>query len=390
MRVSPYRIDVPQAALDDLRRRLDATRWPDHLDGWGWEFGTDYRSLRAAVDRWTGGYDWRGHEATLNRYPQVLGEAGGARVHAINARSREANAFPIVLIHGWPSCVSEFVKVIDPLIDPVAHGGEATDAFDVLAVSLPGFGFSGPTPSRGWHGPRMAALIVELCQALGFERYGVYGGDAGANVAEHIGIIDSGRVAGVHLQLGGVRIAGIARSKPEWIADATDFEREAVAALERYERFDSGYNLLNTTRPHTLSYALHDSPVGQAAWIIEKFNNWTDCDGPEGRDFTRAVDLDDVLNVVSTYWFTGTAASAARFYAETVPVVAAGATPPLTVPTGCALFPGDIVRAPRRWAERIYPNIVHWTDMPRGGHFGCLEEPDLFVADVRSFFRSLR
>lgn len=391
MKLEPFRVEVPDADLADLRDRLDRARWPDAVPGSGWELGTDIESLRAVCDRWRTDYDWRSHEAWLNGHDQYLTDTAEGRMHVLHARSPEPDALPLVLVHGWPSTMSEFVHVVGPLVDPVAHGGDAADAFEVVAVSLPGFGFGGPTTTRGWHGERMADEIIAVCRALGLSRYGVYGGDAGAYVAECVAVHDSESVAGVHFQLGGVRIAGMARANPVWMVDLSEREQRALAALDRYETDGSAYAAVNTTRPQTIAYGLNDSPVGQAAWIIEKFHAWTDCEGPDGvRDLTRAVAVDDVLHIVTTYWLTGTAGSAGRFYAETVPHIARSPLPPVEVPTGCSVFPGDIVITSRRWADLVYPNIVHWTEMPRGGHFGALEAPELLVEDMRAFFAALR
>lgn len=386
----PFKVDVPDAVLDDLRARLTNSRFPDAFPGTDWHFGTDDAVLRLARDRWLGAFDWRAQEAALNAHPHVLADFDGATVHAMHARATAPRSLPLVLLHGWPSTISEFRHVIAPLVDPTAHGGSGNDAFDVIAVSLPGFGFGGPTRAPGWDAQRMAEAIAVVVRELGVERYGVFGTDAGAYVASALASIDEHAVAGLHLHIGGVRITGQARADPSAMIDLTDGERKALDDLSNYERFDSGYALMNGTKPHTIGYALTDSPLGQAAWIMEKFRTWSDRSGELATTDFGAIALNDILTIVTTYWVTGTASSAARFYAETGASLARSGLPTVRAPTGCAAFPGDIVTPSRRWAERAYPNIVHWTDMPRGGHFSALEVPQLLVEDLRTFYRPLR
>lgn len=388
--VRPYQVAVSDDAIADLQQRLGATRWPEALAGDGWTHGTDHDSLQRICRYWANEFDWHRQEAELNRYPHVVAEIDGTRVHAVYAASNSSASLPIVLLHGWPSTISEFRHLISPLINPVAHGALAGDAFDVVAVSLPGYGFSGPTPSFEWDADRMARAIKDLLHRLGIRRYGVFGTDAGAYVASSLAALDHDNVAGLHLHIGGVRLAAQARTLFD-VDEFTEVERTALDDLARYETTDSGYGLLNGTKPHTLAYALTDSPVGQAAWIIEKFQTWTDSTDARGAASPfGSVSLDDILTIVSTYWFTKTAGSAARFYAATGAAMAQRGVPAVQVPTGCAAFPGDIVTPSRRWAEQTYPNIVHWTDMQRGGHFSALEVPDLLGADLRTFFRPLR
>jgi len=385
-----FRVDVADTVLDDLRSRLVNARFPHAFPDSDWEFGTDDAVLRLARERWLSAFDWRAQEAELNAHPHVLADFDGATVHAMHARSAAPRALPLVLLHGWPSTVSEFRHVIAPLVDPTADGGSVDDVFDVIAVSLPGFGFGGPTRLPGWDASRMAEAIAVVVRELGVERYGVFGTDAGAYVASALASIDEEAVAGMHLHIGGVRIAAQARANPSAMSDLTDGERKALDDLSEYERRDSGYALINGTKPHTVGYALTDSPLGQAAWIIEKFRTWSDRSGDLANTHFGTISLDDILTIITTYWVTGTASSAARFYAEAGVSLARTGLPVVRVPTGCAAFPGDIVTPSRRWAERAYPNIVHWTDMPRGGHFSALEVPQLLVDDLRAFFRPLR
>jgi pimeloyl-ACP methyl ester carboxylesterase len=386
--VSAYEIAIPDALLNDMRERIRNTRWLNALPGAGWDFGTSDDALRALCERWLNEFDWRAHEAKLNSYPNVMADFDGATIHAIDARSADSGSLPLVMFHGWPSTVSEFLPVVDALTGPAANGASTDDAFDVIAVSLPGFGFSGPTRDRNWDAGRMASAVSELLTELGVDRYGIFGTDAGVYVASALASIDESRAVGLYLHVGGVLLGRAARLDPELNQDPTDAEQEALRAVAQYDAVGGAYALLNATKPHSLAYALGDSPVGQAAWILEKFHEWTDHNGSDG--VAGAVPIDDLLAIITTYWVTGTAGSSARFYADTGASIARSGLPSVNVPTGCGAFPGDVVMPSRRWAQRRYPSLVHWTEMPRGGHFSALEVPDLLVADLRTFFRPLR
>lgn len=387
----PFRVEVPEPVLVDLRDRLARTRWPELVAGEGWAYGTDVDVLRDVCAHWADGFDWRRHEAWMNEIPAHLVEVDGATVHVMHARSRHAGALPLVMLHGWPGTVGEFRPVVGPLTDPSPEGVGAADAFDVVLVSLPGFGFSGPLRDGGWDADRMARAIAGALARCGIQRYGVFGTDAGAYVATSLAAHAPDVVVGLHLQIGGVSLARQARADASLVADATEAERAAFSALAHYETVDGAYAFLNGTKPYTVGFGLTDSPVGQAAWILEKLHSWTAAVGDRRDAAFGAVSLDDALAIVTTYWVTGTAASAARFYADAGAAMARnGGRTRTTVPTGCAAFPGDIVVPSRRWAERDYPNLVHWTDMAAGGHFGALEVPELLAADLRAFFRPLR
>jgi len=387
----PFRIDIPQADLDDLYERLDRTRWPDELPGVGWAYGVPSGYLRELVRYWRHEYDWRAAEARLNEWPQFTTGIDGALVHFAHIRSPEPDATPLIVTHGWPGSIVEFLDVVGPLTDPVAHGGDPADAFHVVLPSIPGFGFSGPTRETGWEARRIADAWAELMTRLGYERFGAQGGDWGAGISRELGRVHPDRVVGVHLNLlpGG---QAATEPTPEELAALSPAERErARASWRRWDawfRDGAGYFHLQSTRPQTLSYALTDSPVGQLAWIVEKFREWTDAEElPE-----EAVDRDLMLTNVMLYWLTGTAGSSARVYYERAHATGeriAAPDRPSTAPTAVASFPGDPQIPLRHKAERT-ENIVRWTELDRGGHFAAMEEPDLLVDDVRAFFRELR
>ncbi|MGY4962219.1 epoxide hydrolase family protein [Streptomyces sp. 900105245] len=388
--IEPFRLSVPQSDLDDLYDRLDRTRWPAELPGAGWEYGVPAGYLRDLVRYWRHTYDWRAAEAELNRWPQFTTTIDGANVHFAEVRSPEPDATALVLTHGWPGSIVEFLDVVGPLTDPVAHGGDAADAFHVVVPSLPGFGLSGPTTEPGWEAGRVADAWAELMRRLGHERFGVQGGDWGAAVSRELGRAHPDRVIGVHLNL---LPGGQAATEPteEELAGLGPAERERTLRSWRrwaeWSREGTGYAVLQSTRPHTLAYALTDSPVGQLAWIVEKFREWSDCEElPE-----EAVDRDRLLTNVMLYWLTGTAGSSGRIYYERAHADGRTARPaePSAAPTALALFPAEPQVALRHKAERT-ENLVRWTEFDRGGHFAAMEEPDLLAGDVRAFFRQLR
>ncbi|MFI6707903.1 epoxide hydrolase family protein [Nonomuraea sp. NPDC050478] len=375
--IRPFRIDVPQADLDDLRERLARTRWPDELDDAGWSYGVPVPYARALAEYWRTGYDWRAHEAALNAFPQFTTEIDGQNVHFLHVRSPEPDALPLLVTHGWPGSVAEFMKVVGPLTDPRAHGGDPADAFHVVAPSLPGFGFSGPTRERGWDIARVAAAWKELMRRLGYGRYGAHGGDTGAVISPMVGRLDPERVVGVHVN-GGL---GFPSGDPAELEGLTEAERARLAVYG--DQDGSGYAMIQSTRPQTLAYGLHDSPAGQLAWIAEKFKEWTD---PARELPEDAVDRDQLLTDISIYWLTGTAGSSARLYKESAASWGRGQEPS-ALPHGVAVFPGD--PGVRRVAEREH-KIVHWSEFDRGGHFAAMEAPDLLVGDVRAFFGLVR
>ena len=379
----PFRIKVPQAELDGLRDRLTRTRWPDELPGVGWNYGIPLAYVKELADYWRSSYDWHHQEAMLNELPQFTTTIDGANVHLVHVRSAEPEALPLIITHGWPGSFVEFLKIIGPLTDPVAYGGNAADAFDLVIPSIPGFGFSGPTHETGWHPRRVAQAWVELMRRLGYQRYGAQGGDWGSAISEDVGLLDVDHVVGIHLNT----LTTLPSDDPSEMTSLTDAERARLDRMANFRDRGLGYAQLQGTRPQTMAYALTDSPVGQLAWIVEKFKEWTD----SGERPEDAVDRDQMLTNVTIYWLTKTANSSARIYYENAMARGAwGRREPSTVPLGVAVFPYDLAPAIRSFAERDKRNLVHWSEFDRGGHFAAMEAPDLLVGDIRAFFRRLR
>jgi pimeloyl-ACP methyl ester carboxylesterase len=377
--ITPFRIDVPQADLDELSDRLGRTRWPDALPGVGWSYGVDEDYLTGLVEYWRTGYDWRGQEARLNEIPQSTTEIDGQSVHFLHVRSPEPDAIPLVLTHGWPSTPADFLGILGPLTDPRAHGGDRADAFHVVAPSVPGFGFSGPTRETGWDVPRIARAWAELMRRLGYERYGAQGGDYGSLISVALGRVAPDKVVGVHVNA--LADAATAAGSGQDLARLSESDRAKAMANQMWWYAHSGYATQMALRPQTIAYALNDSPAGQLAWNLEWFVDWD----PTATD-QAPIDRDVILTNVTTYWLTGTAGSAARLYRESGS--SWGSRPePSGVPTAVANFQGD--RAVRGLAE-LASNVVRWNEYQVGGHFAALQAPDELVTDVREFFRSLR
>jgi pimeloyl-ACP methyl ester carboxylesterase len=377
--IHPFHIEIPDAQLGDLRDRLAHTRWPVELPGVGWSRGVPLGYLRELAEYWRTGYDWRAQEAQLNQVPQFTTEIDGQNVHFLHVRSPEPDALPLIVTHGWPGSIVEFLDVIGPLTDPRAHGADPADAFDVVAPSIPGFGFSGPARETGWDTDRVARAWAELMARLGYDRYGAQGGDTGALISPKLGRIAPDHVVGVHAN----GLLAFPSGDPGELAGLSDAEQAQLEVLKRWGSELGGYAILQSTRPQTLAYALTDSPAGQLAWIVERFKDWTD---PAAELPEDAVDRDRLLTNVTIYWLTATAGPSAQLYYEGA--AAWGETPqPSGVPTGVAVFPMDT--SIRRLAEREH-TITHWTEYDRGGHFAAMEAPDLLVDDIRMFFRSTR
>lgn len=375
--IRPFRIDVGDDVLADLTARLRNTRWPEAEVVGDWSQGIPLRWTQEICHYWADGYHWRAREARLNRFPQYMTEIDGLDIHFLHVRSPRSDALPLIITHGWPGSVVEFHKVIEPLVDPAAHGGDAADAFHVICPSLPGFGFSAKPTTTGWGVGRIATAWATLMDRLGYRRYGAQGGDWGSAVTTALGAADPDHCAGIHITLA-------FSTAPKVVGDPTPEETRALAGIKHYADWDSGYSKQQSTRPQTLGYGLTDSPAGQAAWILEKFWAWTDCDGHPENIFSK----DELLDNVMLYWVTASAASSARLYWESFGP--RRSRPVVSVPTGVAVFPKEIVTPVRRWMEEGFPNIRHWSEMPKGGHFAAFEQPELFVQDVRAFFRTLR
>jgi epoxide hydrolase len=370
--VRPFSIAIDDARLDDLRQRLANARWPDSEVVDDWSQGVPLAYVREVAAYWATAYDWRTREARLNRFAQFTTEIDDVDIHFIHVRSPHADATPLLLSHGWPGSVIEFQKVIEPLTDPTKFGGDAADAFHVVVPSLPGYGFSSRPTSTGWGVERIGAAFITLMARLGYDRYVAQGGDWGSAITSVIGATDPEHCIAVHLTLA-------MSSKPP-SEPSTPAELHAVERQLFYAQWDSGYSTQQRTRPQTLGYGLADSPVGQLAWILEKFWAWTDCDGhPE-----NALSRDEMLDNVMLYWLTNSGTSSARLYWESF---GRARRPIVTVPTGFAVYPKEIVPPIRAWVGHHYPNVVHWSEQPKGGHFAAFEVPDLFVADLRTFAR---
>jgi pimeloyl-ACP methyl ester carboxylesterase len=376
--VAAFTYQAPQSALDDLRQRLARARWPEREPVDDWSQGVPLARLRALVDYWRTDYDWRRCEALLNGFDQYRTEIDGLGIHFLHVRSPHPDALPVIITHGWPGAVIEFLKTIGPLTDPTAHGGEGGDAFHVVAPSLPGFGFSDKPAERGWNAERIARAWAELMRRLAYDRYVAQGGDWGSVVTTEMARRPPAGLAAIHLNMPFVV------PDPVPTEGLSADEQRAVDAYQRFLSDGFGYFQLQATRPQTIGYALTDSAVGQAAWIYEKFHAWTDNDGVPEAALTR----DEMLDVITLYWLTETAASSARMYLENAAVV--GAPPVIELPVGCSIFPREIVPAPRRWAERVYPDLIYWNELDRGGHFAAFEQPELFAQELRACFRSLR
>jgi pimeloyl-ACP methyl ester carboxylesterase len=375
--IRPFTLSIPQVELDDLQQRLAATRWPEKEAVDDWTQGSPLVKVQALIEHWRGRYDWRATEARLNALGQFKTEIDGIDIHFLHVRSRHENALPLIITHGWPGSVMEFMKVIGPLTDPEAHGGRAEDAFHVIAPSLPGFGFSGKPAEKGWGIPRIAMAWITLMARLGYDHWVAQGGDWGSAVTTTIGVINPPGCAAIHVNMPLIYPA------PEDMADMTEKEQSAVKALQYYQEWDSGYSKQQATRPQTVGYGLVDSPAGQAAWIYEKMWAWTDNKGaPED-----VLSMDEMLDNIMLYWLPGTAASSARLYWESF---GSFGSVPLACPVGVSIYPKEIFRASRRWAEKHMTNIIHWNELDRGGHFAAWEQPDLYVSEIRDCFRKVR
>ena len=385
MPIVPFQVDVPQAAIDDLRNRLANTRLPDQIPGTSWEYGTERSYLEELLAHWMNEFDWRAQEARINAFDQFTTVIDDVDIHFIHQRSANPDATPLMIVHGWPGSISEFLDIIPPLVDPAAYGGDIEDSFHVIAPSLPGFGFSGIPAARGYNPERIAHMLAELMERLGYESYAIAGGDWGAIINRHLANHYPERLIGLHSNM----IIAAPPADEEQRNRANPEELALTSARAAYMQNETGYQAIQGTKPQTLGYGLADSPAGVAAWIVEKFHGWSDLpQGPDGNlddNFSR----DDLLTNISIYWFTGTITSSTRIYYENRNTPAEKPIEYIDVPTGVAIFPAEIYLAPRAWVESAY-DLRHWTVMPRGGHFAALEQPELYLNDLREFFRTLR
>lgn len=378
MAITPFRIEIPDAALDDLRARLALTRFPDKETPGDWSQGIPLNYMQEIRDYWQNSYDWRTREALLNQFDQFVTEINGLEFHFIHVRSSVEGAVPLLLTHGWPGSVVEFQKALPLLTEPQNHGGDAADAFHVVCPTLPGFGFSGKPTAPGWNIDRIATAWNSLMVRLGYESYLAQGGDWGSVVTAAIGAQNLGNCRGIHMNM------PVVAPDPDTMDNLTELEQSALAAAKFYQDHDSGYSKQQSTRPQTLGYGLADSPIGQAAWIIEKFYQWMDCGGhPE-----NVVSRDELLDNVMLYWLCDAGASSARIYWESFG--SPGARDPISLPAGCSIFPKEIFKTSKRWAEKRFTDLRYFNELDKGGHFAAFEQPDAFVGEVRACFRTMR
>ena len=398
--ITPFRIEVPGADLADLRERLRRTRWPEAETVDDWSQGVPLAYLQDLCRHWAEAYDWRTCEARLNRLDHFRTTIDGLPIHFVHVRSPHPNALPLVLTHGWPGSILEFEAAVGPLTDPPAYGGSAADAFHLVLPSLPGFGFSGKPTAPGWGIARIADAWAELMTRLGYPRFGASGGDWGSSVSTCLGQQHPKRVVGLHLT------PPLAAPDPATFADLTPAEHASLEALRHADRSEDGYSAEQSTKPQTIGYSLVDSPAGLAAWIVEKFRTWSDCTsvvgGPRRSSPSpdheglpeQALDRDRMLDDITLYWLTGTGASAARLYWESIrevqEIFTSGTGDTVAVPTGGSIFAHENPRPSRRWAARRFVDIRYWNELDRGGHFAAWEQPDLFVGEVRAFFGLVR
>ena len=380
--IRPFAIDIPEDVLTDLRLRLSQRRLPDQIPGTGWEYGTERGYLEALLSYWEHDFDWRAQETMLNQFDQFKSSIDGLDIHFIHQRSPNDDALPLLVTHGWPGSFAEFSKIIGPLTDPAAHGGDPADAFHVVAASLPGFGFSDKPTERGFNPERMSDILAKLMERLGYTEYGAQGGDWGGIISRSHAFNYPDRVIGLHLNF---VLAGPPADVDDPAAGVPPEQLERMRERQAFMANETGYQGIQGTKPQTLGYGLNDSPAGLAGWIVEKFHGWSDIDGDLESKFTKNELLTDIM----IYWVTQTITSSTRIYYESRNVRSANPIGYIEVPTAGLIFPAEIIIPPQQWAEAAY-NLVRWTEMPEGGHFAALEEPDALIGDVRAFFRDYR
>jgi len=379
-----FNLAIEEGVLTDLKQRLANVRWPEDAPAPVWQQGVPLSEMKRLCDYWLHHYDWRRCEKILNDFGQYRTPIDGVDIHFLHVRSPEPDALPIILTHGWPGSVIEFCKVIPALTNPVAHGGRPEDAFHVIVPSLPGYGFSGKPPSTDWSITKVADVWVKLVRQLGYKRFAAQGGDWGAGATTGIAALNPPELVGIHTNM------AVAYPAPDAMDDLTETEKQSLAAVTRQMNEGAGYAAIHRTKPQTLGYSLADSPVGQAAWIYEKFRDWSDCNGDPLNSFT----MDELLDNIMLYWLPSNGASSARMYAAGYPddwtKTDRRGVPRHDYPIGVSVYPKELYRPSRRWAEQKYSRIVHWNELERGGHFAAFEVPDLFVAEMRASFRTLR
>jgi pimeloyl-ACP methyl ester carboxylesterase len=379
--VKPFTVDIAQSQLDDLQMRLGQTRWPEKETVEDWNQGLPLAYTQELAQYWANEYDWRRFERKLNQWPQFISEIDGIDIHFIHCKSPHENALPLIISHGWPGSVVEFHKVIDALVNPTEHGGSAEDAFHVVAPSLPGYGFSGKPTKTGTSVVEIGSMWGKLMARLGYDRYVAQGGDWGSMITQSMGQTQTKHCAGIHINM------PIVAPDPDTMSELTPQEVSALEGMSFYNDWDSGYSKQQSTRPQTLGYGLADSPVGQMAWIVEKFYAWTDCERDGKKHPENILDKDELLDNVMLYWLNNCAASSARLYWESF---SKPNFDPVDIPVGCSIFPKEIFRSSKRWAQKRFSNLIYWNELDRGGHFAALEQPETFVNEVRTAFNSLR
>ena len=378
-RVKKFRIKVPKTAIADLKRRIASTRWPDRETPAGWSQGVPLSYMRELADYWRHSYDWGRCQEQLNALPQFITELDGLDIHFLHIRSPHKNALPLIMTHGWPGSIIEFLKVIGPLTDPVAHGGKAEDAFHLVCPTLPGFGFSGKPDAPGWGIGRIGRAWGQLMARLGYKNYVAQGGDWGSAVTHAMGMSETKHCLAMHTNM------PLLSPSPAVMDNLTAQEQSALAGIQHYFEWDSGYSKEQSTRPQTVGYGLVDSPVAQCAWIMEKFWCWTDSNGhPE-----NVLSRDELLDNVMMYWLPAAGASSARIYWESFSVILAPKAQ-IHMPVGASIYPREIFRASRRWCEERYTKLIHYNVLDKGGHFAAIEQPVVFVNEVRNCFRQIR
>ena len=383
MAVQPFKIDIPDSVLEDLQSRLERTRWPDEMPGTEWDYGSNLDYVKELVEYWRTKFDWRAQEKLINSFAHFKTEVDGLDIHYIHEKGKGPNPMPLIITHGWPSCFFEMTKIIPLLTDPASHGGDAADSFDVVAPSLPGFGFSDHAQDRGMEVQRVAGMWNKLMtQNLGYTKFAAQGGDIGSGVTARLGYAHADTLYGIHL-------TSITRPTPylgPGSSPLTDAEQALITQRDKWFADEGGYNHIQGTKPQTLAYGLNDSPAGLAAWIVEKYRTWSDCGGDVEKSYTK----DELLTIVTIYWVTQTISSSTRMYYENQKAVwTMNRDEEVAAPAGMAMFPQEISKPPREWGERSY-DVRRWTEMTSGGHFAALEAPQLLAEEVRAFFRGFR